>query len=148
MDRFGKIIAEMAIDGYRTPSWFSFKGRLRRRDFLLRTLIVMLGFAALAGVCFWLAHPEGWGAFGASFRAHMPLSLLMIPFVGLLFWLEASAMTLRFHDLGFSAWMFLVLLIPVLDVFIVLMLFLGAGDMPNRFGWPPPSNRRQSLPGK
>ncbi len=147
MDRFGKIIAEMAADGYRLPSWISFTGRIRRREFFLRAVVLGLEIAALIAAFFYFFQPESCGDAWFAFKTHLAWCLPGLAVFGGLLWLLASAMTLRFHDLGFSAWMFLVLLIPFLNLFIFVMLVLGDGDMPNRFGWPPPSNRKQTLPG-
>lgn len=52
----------------------------------------------------------------------------------------------RLHDLGWSAWLWLVLLIPIVGgVFSLVMLVVPGNEGPNRYGPPPPPNSKGVL---
>lgn len=144
MDRFGRIIAETAVDGYKTPGWFSFSGRIPRLEFLRRAGLVLLTL----GVLFLFLNKQGEGSLWAGATHYGVWGwLVLAPLLFVLFWCLASAVITRFQDLGFSPPYIIILAIPILNVFIAFMLIFFTGeDTPNRFGWPPPRRKPGRLP--
>lgn len=79
------------------------------------------------------------------------LSALSYMFGGLLVILAVIAMVVigvfigakRLHDIGWSAWLWLLLLVPAVgSVFAIIMLVVPGTPGPNRYGPPPPPNSK------
>lgn len=103
---------------------FVFKGRARRKEYWMFALIAFLiGIATnvidlLNG---WMLTP----AIGVS--SALFILLTFIP--------NLSVSVRRMHDLGYSGWWVLIILLPILGPLLLLMMFCYDGeDFPNRFG--------------
>ena len=104
--------------------YFSFNGRLRRRDYLIRNLVVGIPYGILYFITLHAQSPVVW----------ILVYVLMIP--GII--IEFSLNIRRLHDLDASGWYCLLGFIPIADVVYLLFLFFKSGtDGPNRFGEDP-----------
>ncbi len=96
--------------------WFTAEGRLNRMSYFLRVLCVLPVALLGSGLC------ESAPAFG------LPLLIAAVS-------VNALQAVKRFHDLGQSGWMFLLLLVPVVNLFVGLWLLFGPGVVgSNQYG--------------
>ena len=104
-------------------------GRIRRRDFLLsKVLVFALGYGAFALLLI-DNQALAWGLFNAA--------------LAVLTYTEVVLFAKRIHDVGYSAWWLLLLLVPLANIVIVAMAFLQEGTTGiNRFGADPIQNRK------
>ena len=104
-------------------------GRIRRRDFLLsKVLVFALGYGAFALLLI-DNQALAWGLFNAA--------------LAVLTYTEVVLFAKRIHDVGYSAWWLLLLLVPLANIVIVAMAFLQEGTTGiNRFGADPIRNRK------
>ena len=115
-----------------------FSGRSRRRE--------ALGFMLAQVILFvlWLSALVASGV--ANFDGKNVVSVILIFFVGTLFWLAMIVPTLavtvrRFHDQGLSGWFALFHLLPYIGSFVVLVfMFIKGNDGPNQYGHDPRGN--------
>lgn len=74
----------------------------------------------------------------------MAVGLMM--YVGMFYVLFSNSIR-RLHDLDYSGWFSLFLLVPVINIILALILLLWPGSRDrNRFGAPPPQNKIWMLP--
>ena len=110
--------------------FFTVQGRLNRKPFLLRGLVLGILSLILSSVMGGLAETS-------STVLHL-VSLLMLP---LILVCAAGSFTLiirRWHDLGKSGWFTLLLLIPLLNFVVMLYLWFVRGTAgPNAYGEDP-----------
>ena len=110
--------------------FFTVQGRLNRKPFLLRGLVLGILSLILSSVMGGLAETS-------STVLHL-VSLLMLP---LILVCAAGSLTLiirRWHDLGKSGWFTLLLLIPLLNFVVMLYLWFVRGTAgPNAYGEDP-----------
>lgn len=124
-----------ALPEYGELNYFNVEGRIGRARYLGWSMgMVLLAipvFAVLGGI----------SALSAIFGGLLSL----IAVVGLtVFSVFIGAK--RLHDLGWSAWLWLVLLIPIVGgVFSLVMLVVPGNEGPNRYGPPPPPNSKGVL---
>jgi uncharacterized membrane protein YhaH (DUF805 family) len=104
-------------------------GRLRRRDFFLwKLLVIVLGYGAFA-----LLLIDDQALASGLFN-----SALLV-----LIYSEVVLFSKRIHDVGYSAWWLLLLLVPLANIVIFAMAFLQEGTIgENRFGADPIRNRK------
>ncbi|WP_043308177.1 DUF805 domain-containing protein [Pseudomonas sp. ML96] len=109
---------------------FSINGRIGRVRYLGWymgvMLLAMLGYAIAAGI-----------------MAVAPIigGILMIPLVIATVVVSVQVGVQRLHDLGWSGWLLLINIIPVVgSVFALLMLVVPGNQGANRYGPPPPPN--------
>ena len=105
-------------------TFFSIKGRLRRKDYLIRTMLLSVP-AAIINVAFQDSQEPG---------------LLLI--VGLLLIasgvLVAMQAVKRLHDINMSGWYWFVFLIPLANfIFVLYILFKDGTPGPNEYGEDP-----------
>lgn len=111
---------------------FTTDGRIGRLRYLAWSMVLMLACLPLFGIA------------GGFFAASEILgSLLMVvvgiavAVVGIMFGVQ------RLHDIGWSGWLLLVTLVPIVGgVFSLLMFIIPGSTAANRFGSPPPPNSR------
>ena len=112
---------------------FSFRGRLNRLSYFLCFLILTAVSLILKYV-------------GDAIKPILNTNLLLGEFltvcylviVVLVIWLWLAIDTQRMHDMGFSGWYLLGLLIPLVDIGIELMLLIKKGDDgQNKYGVDP-----------
>jgi uncharacterized membrane protein YhaH (DUF805 family) len=110
--------------------YFSFQGRLSRLPYLWGTLII--GLVAL--ILKYAGDPLQ-SMINASFALGAFLTLCYLAIAILLIWLWLAINVQRMHDLSFSGWYVLTLLIPLVDVIVTLMLLIKKGDAgENKYG--------------
>ena len=99
--------------------WFTAEGRLNRMSYFLRMLCVLPAALVGSAMC------------GSVPAVGLPL---FVAAVGV----NALQAVKRFHDLGQSGWLFLLLLVPVVNVCVGLWLLFGPGtDGANMYGQKP-----------
>lgn len=106
------------------PQLFSFRGRLRRRDYFFQSIMLSIlaaGIGVLAG--FMMAMAE-------------TLALvLLIVFLPALMIILTMPVVKRLHDLDVSGWFFLISFVPFLNMIMGLaLLFVKGTTGPNKFG--------------
>lgn len=111
---------------------FSIEGRIGRLRYLAWSLVLMLAGLALFGVA----------SMGLAISEIVGGILLVIAGIGLaLVGMQIGVQ--RLHDIGWSGWLWLLNLVPVVGgVFALLMLVVPGITGANRFGPPPPPNSR------
>jgi len=113
-------------------SIFSFRGRIGRGRFwatIVPLLLVSMGLNVAVAV---------------SDGRSEPVVLLFIAFAYFIFatWVAVATYVKRWHDLGMSGWMVLIMLIPIVNILVLLFLGIAPGQPEvNRFGAPPGSPR-------
>ena len=109
---------------------FGVQGRIGRLRYLAWSLVLVLASAPLLGIAA--------GVFAASeLLGGLLLAALGIAamVVGIMFGVQ------RLHDIGWSGWLLLLTLVPVLGgVFSLLMFIIPGSTEANRYGPPPPPN--------
>ncbi len=111
---------------------FSIQGRIGRLRFLAWTLVSLLVAAAVAGVIaislFAGEHFMLGGLFGM-------IAVLVYLYVNITISVQ------RLHDLGWSGWLWLLNLVPLVgSVFPILIMVMPGNTGANRYGAPPPPN--------
>jgi len=114
---------------------FSFKGRMRRRDYWLYSLPVLL----VSLPVFIYSNPE-------NVADSFALNLLSLVIFGFVFWASAALNIKRLHDRNKSGWWIIVTFLPIIGpIFVIVELGIldgtkGAnqfGDDPKGRGEPP-----------
>ena len=137
---FGAIllIARRNMKGWDQPLswvWFSFSGRLNRKAYWLKGVVLMsmvgLGvqvFAALLGFLI------GSSALGGMLGASAAL-IVLLPLLVFNLWVSMAISVKRAHDLGHSGWWLLLFLAPIYNLWmaIVMGFFRGSPGL-NDFG--------------
>lgn len=111
---------------------FSIEGRIGRLRYLAWSLAVMLAAACVFGIV----------AIGAAISPVLGMLLGGLTVIGAVV-VSTQIGVQRLHDIGWSGWLLLVNLIPVVgSVFALIMLVVPGSSGANRFGPPPPANSR------
>lgn len=111
---------------------FTVQGRIGRLRYLAWTMVLSFVGMLLAALCF--------GVLSMSLVAGGLLATVLI-IAFLVVSIQMSAQ--RLHDAGWSAWLLLLNLIPLVNsVFPLLMMVIPGNAGPNRYGPPPPKNTR------
>lgn len=125
------VVAE-ALPEYGDLEVFSLEGRIGRLRYLAWSLLLMLAGLALFGVA----------SMGFAISEIVGGILLAIVGIGLAV-VSVQIGVQRLHDLGWSGWLWLLNLVPVVGgVFALLLLVVPGAAGANRFGPPPPPNSR------
>ena len=111
---------------------FTVDGRIGRLRYLAWSMLLMLACLPLFGIA------------GGFFAASEILGGLLVAVVsiaavvvGIMFGVQ------RLHDIGWSGWLLLITLVPIVGgVFSLLMFIIPGSTAANRFGSPPPPNSR------
>ncbi|WP_417663100.1 DUF805 domain-containing protein [Pseudomonas sp.] len=109
---------------------FTTDGRIGRLRFLAWTLVLMLVCAPIFGIA----------AAGFALSTAVGVILMVILSVALVI---AGVMinVQRLHDIGWSGWLLLITIVPLVgSVFSLLMLVMPGTNGPNRYGPMPPAN--------
>lgn len=111
---------------------FTVQGRIGRLRYLAWSMVLSFVAILLAALCF--------GVLSMSLVAGGLLGTVLI-IVFLVVSIQMGAQ--RLHDAGWSAWLLLLNLIPLVNsVFPLLMMVIPGNTGPNRYGPPPPKNTR------
>lgn len=107
--------------------FLSINGRLSPSAFVVSTVLIMfissMSYFILLPMCLLLPHPIK--------------GLVMVGYILMLAWSCVAITVKRLHDLDRSGWLFLLILIPLLNIFFFLYLVFAKGKQtPNRFGNP------------
>ena len=110
--------------------FFSYHGRLNRKRYILRGLLVYVLMSLANGVMGIMTESSSTGL-------HI-MALLLLPVV-LVGCVSSFMLTIRrWHDLGKSGWYTLLVLIPLVNFFIAIYLWVKKGtDGPNAYGEDP-----------
>lgn len=114
--------------------FFSFDGRLNKRQYWRRLAVLYLAFAPIA-----LVLAREYLTFKNDGPAYSSGGVFTIVLPCLLLWLLAtmSVAARRLHDLGKNAYLVVVLIIPSVNILILILLgFLPGDENANRFGSP------------
>lgn len=111
---------------------FTTDGRIGRLRYLAWSMVLMLACLPLLGIA---------GGFFAASEILGGLLMVVVGIavavVGIMFGVQ------RLHDIGWSGWLLLVTLVPIVGgVFSLLMFIIPGSTEANRFGPPPPPNSR------
>jgi uncharacterized membrane protein YhaH (DUF805 family) len=111
---------------------FTTDGRIGRLRYLAWSMVLMLACLPLFGIA---------GGFFAASEILGGLLMVVVGIavavVGIMFGVQ------RLHDIGWSGWLLLVTLVPIVGgVFSLLMFIIPGSTEANRFGPPPPPNSR------
>lgn len=111
---------------------FATDGRIGRLRYLAWSMVLMLACLPLFGIA---------GGFFAASEILGGLLMVVVGIavavVGIMFGVQ------RLHDIGWSGWLLLVTLVPIVGgVFSLLMFIIPGSTAANRFGPPPPPNSR------
>lgn len=117
---------------YLIEDYFSFKGRLRRKDYALRSLFFIIPILIIQSI---MRHSE-------NVVVLLILFILIIP-------ISASGLSLtvrRLHDFDMNGWLSLLGLIPYLNIIYWLFLIFKDGTIGfNKYG-EDPKGRVQEMP--
>ncbi len=126
----GKLVATHAGGGRGPISiqqvLFSFSGRISRSEYLLKGVLIMLPFGILNNILLYVVKSE--------------VSRMFAIFIGIIsLWPVSALYVKRWHDRDRSAWWFLTILIPVVNLGFIIWIgvetyFLKGTDGTNRFG--------------
>lgn len=109
---------------------FSVDGRIGRMRYLAWSMVLMLACLPAMGISFMLA------------QASQTLgTLLFVACVVTMIFVMIVITAKRLHDLGWSAWLMLLNLVPVVNtIFSILLLVMPGHPQANLYGPPPPAN--------
>lgn len=109
---------------------FSFRGRIGRMRYLAWSLVLMFVFVGVtAGLAALSAGSPGFGGF------------IIIAAVVAMLVVSVQIGVQRLHDMGWSGWLWLLSLVPIVNnVFWLIMLVVPGSVAGNRYGPPPPPN--------
>lgn len=109
---------------------FTTDGRIGRLRFLAWTLVLMLVCAPIFGIA----------AAGFALSTAVGVILMVILSVALVI-VGVMINVQRLHDIGWSGWLLLITIVPLVgSVFSLLMLVMPGTNGPNRYGPMPPAN--------
>ncbi|WP_282342416.1 MULTISPECIES: DUF805 domain-containing protein [Pseudomonas] len=109
---------------------FSISGRIGRLRYLAWSLVMIFCSLGLLGVA----------ALGSNLSEIVGALLIIVVMIGVAVTSVMIAVQ-RLHDIGWTGWLLLINLIPVVgNVFALLMLVVPGSEGVNRYGPPPPAN--------
>ncbi|CRM22351.1 DUF805 domain-containing protein [Pseudomonas sp. 58 R 3] len=123
---------------YSTLKVFTIHGRIGRLRYLAWTLVLTLALLVAGGII----STASFAVATASPTAGTILGVLLglALFVALV-WVSVQIGVQRLHDLGWSGWLYLLNLVPLVNsVFPILLLVLPGNAGANQYGPPPPRN--------
>ena len=132
------LIARRNMKGWDQPLswvWFSFTGRLNRKAYWLKGVVLMsmigLGvqvFTVLLG--FLIGSSVLGGVLGAS-----AVLIVLLPLLVFNFWVSLAISVKRAHDLGHSGWWLLLFLVPIYNLWMAVVVgFFRGTPGPNEYG--------------
>ena len=107
--------------------FFSYRGRLNRKPFILRGLLLSVLSSVMSTVMTEMTEAS---STVMHLLALLPLLLMVVLSVG-----TFMLIIRRWHDLGKSGWLTLLMLIPLLNFLVLIFLWVKKGtDGPNAYG--------------
>ncbi|OPK06734.1 MULTISPECIES: DUF805 domain-containing protein [unclassified Pseudomonas] len=127
-----------ALPAFATLKAFSFDGRIGRLRYLAWTMVLMLvtfGISAML-VFFGLTLISTDSSAGLILGGLLAFTLIVVfGFISIQFSVQ------RLHDIGWSGWLWLLTLVPIVGSFFPFVMMLMPGNhTANRYGAPPPPN--------
>lgn len=122
---------------------FSFEGRIRRIEYFLSGLIAGIISSIIWAIAFASAFVGMMSGSTAAAAGGSVFAILLglAAYVGIL-WFAIAQGVKRLHDVDKSGWLFLLLLVPIVNFFFGLYLLFADGTVgPNQYG-PDPKNRQ------
>ncbi|QBQ97410.1 DUF805 domain-containing protein [Paraburkholderia pallida] len=114
---------------------FTLAGRATRREYAITMAVFVFFIAALNAFM-----PEG------GFGDTLPAAILGIVIVCVAFWIPIAAMVRRLHDIGVSGWWWwLIALMPLGQLGMVLLLFVGPDKFNQTRHYPDPRKSGANL---
>jgi len=128
-----------AVAEYATLKPFSFDGRIGRLRYLAWTMVLTLAVMPVVGLGFWLG--TTWLLASNSLAPLVIGGLLGTVILFAFAFVSIQFNVQRLHDLGWSGWLWLVNLVPVVgSVFPFVLIFAPGNAGANQYGPPPPRN--------
>ena len=123
---------------YSTLNVFTIVGRIGRLRYLAWTLVLTVAMLVASGII----ATASFAVATASPTAGVILgSLLGFALFVAMVWVSVQIGVQRLHDLGWSGWMYLLNLVPLVNsIFPLLLLVLPGNAGANQYGAPPPRN--------
>ena len=123
---------------YATLNVFTLNGRIGRLRYLAWMLVMSVAMLFAAGIIITV----GAALSVASPVVAMILGLLLwLGLIVAMIWISVLISVQRLHDLGWSGWLYLLNLVPIVNtVFAILLLVLPGNAGANQYGAPPPRN--------
>ena len=107
--------------------FFSYRGRLNRKPFILRGLLLSVLSSVMSTIMTEMTEAS---STVMHLLALLPLILMVVLSVG-----TFMLIIRRWHDLGKSGWLSLLMLIPLLNFLVLIFLWVKKGtDGPNAYG--------------
>ena len=107
--------------------FFSYRGRLNRKPFILRGLLLSVLSSVMSTIMTEMTEAS---STVMHLLALLPLLLMVVLSVG-----TFMLIIRRWHDLGKSGWLSLLMLIPLLNFLVLIFLWVKKGtDGPNAYG--------------
>ncbi len=136
------LIARRNMKGWNQPLkwvWFSFSGRLNRKAYWLKGVVLMSiiangvqVFALLVGMM-----SGGDGGMGAMV-AGIGLLIVVMPLIVFNIWVGLAVGVKRAHDLGHSGWWLLLFIVPFYNIWMAIKIaFFRGTPGPNDYGADP-----------
>lgn len=136
------LIARRNMKGWNQPLkwvWFSFSGRLNRKAYWLKGIVLtsiianaLQLFALLVGMMF-----DGGTGFAAMVGG-IGLLMVVIPMIVFNAWVGLALAFKRAHDLGHSGWWLLLFIVPFYNIWMAIKLaFFRGTPGPNIYGADP-----------
>ncbi|MGN8277238.1 DUF805 domain-containing protein [Pseudomonas sp. SMN5] len=128
-----------AVAEYATLKPFSFDGRIGRLRYLAWTMVLTLAVMPVVGLGFWLG--TTWLLASNSLAALVIGGLFAAVILFAFAFVSIQFNVQRLHDLGWSGWLWLVNLVPVVgSIFPFVLIFAPGNAGANQYGPPPPRN--------
>ncbi len=123
---------------YSTLKVFTIHGRIGRLRYLAWTLVLTLALLVAGGIISTVSFAVATASPTAGTLLGVLLGLAL--FVALV-WVSVQIGVQRLHDLGWSGWLYLLNLVPLVNsIFPLLLLVLPGNAGANQYGAPPPRN--------
>ncbi|MCG6887570.1 MAG: DUF805 domain-containing protein [Proteobacteria bacterium] len=127
-------VADMVIE-YGDINILSARGRLGRVRYFAYGLLVAIGAGVFAGILGGIGAAMGGGEGGPLMIGGLAIVYIAMVVISVMLAVQ------RLHDLDKTGWLFLLMLIPIVNIILGLYLLFAAGSKgENRFGHAPPPN--------
>ena len=126
-------MVHMASSGDQTPTllwlFFGFRGRIARKSYALSIVFLLILQSAITY--------QGAQYRFTDFEWNVIVMLLLVVTTAF-FWSILALAAKRFHDLDFSGWFAMIILVPTLNWIVLLaLIFIPSKQVTNKHGPPP-----------